>query len=134
MVAALLWFFGSALLGFQSHWKIYQSFSGHMAFLAVVNVSALVSMCLSTYEMAQGRFRYLWYVVPISAAKAIGLYMLTGYAFFEGILPKSWMQALAALNPCRLGFLLMAFLVTNLVVIGCQCVDTFGKRKGLRHE
>ena len=133
-IAAILWFFGASLLRLQTHWEIYQSLSGHMAFLAVVNMSTVVSTCLSTYETAQGRFRYLWYVVPISAVKAIGLYLLTGYAFFEGILPTSWMQALAALNPCRLGFLLMAFFVTNLVLIGFLCVDIFGNRRKLRNE
>jgi len=128
-IAALLWFFGAELLGLQEHWKIYQSLSRHMALLAVVNVSTIVIACLSTYETAQGRFRFMWYSLPITGFKALGLYLLTGYTFFEGAVPASWLQAVAALNPCRLGFLLTAFLATNLFLIVCLCIDIFGTGK-----
>jgi len=129
LVAVLLWFFGADLLGLQEHWKVYQSLSGHMAFLAVVNVSTVVVTCLSTYETAQGRFRYLWYLLPFIAFKSVGLYLLTGYTFFEGMVPPSWIRAVAMLDPCRLGFLLAVFLAGNLLMILCLCMDIFGSRK-----
>ena len=127
-VAALLFFFGEMLMGLVSTWKAYQPLSGHMALLALVNVSIVVGSCLITYETAQGRFGFLRYIVPILTMKAVGLYALTGYSYFYGILPNSWLDAVANFNPNRLGVLLWFFLAFNMVSDLCLVVDVFGRR------
>ncbi len=125
VVAVLLLFFGEMLMGLVSTWKMYQSLSGHMALLALVNVSIVVGNCLVTYETAQGRFGFMRYMVPILVVKAVGLYALTGYSYFYGILPDSWVDAIARFNPNRLGVLLGLFLAVNMVSDICLGVDVF---------
>lgn len=130
LVTAFLWAFGRNIMVLQDHWRVYESFAGHMAFLALVNVSTVVATCFSTYETAQGRFRFLWYVVPILVVKSVGLYVLTGYTAFVGIVPDSWIALVEELNPNRLGFLLASFLALNLLMIAFYVVDIFGRRRG----
>lgn len=132
IVAACLALGGRFLLGLQQQWRDYQGFSTHMVVLSLVNVTALLIACLTTYETAQGRFRFLWYILPLSIIKAVGLYLITGYTFFSGILPGRWLDCVAALQPNRLGFILGVFLAANIVSIACLVVDVLVKREPSR--
>lgn len=129
LVAIALWLGGGALLGLQEHWCAYESLSDHMAFLALVNALNSVVACFIAYETARGRFRFLWYAVPIIAMKAVGLYLITGYTFFIGMVPQSWIAALDAFNPNRLGFLLEVFFAVDVLLIVFFAADVFGRER-----
>ena len=125
LVAAFLYFSGSFILGLQDVWIPYQSLSLHMFWVCVLNVLLMANAAFTTYESARGSFRFLWYVVPITVVKGVGLYLLTGYTFFEGILPSSWLSAVATFNPNRLGFLLAVFIVAQVLISLCFVIDVF---------
>ena len=125
LVAAFLYFSGSFILGLQDVWLPYQSLSLHMFWVCVLNVLLMANAAFTTYESARGSFRFLWYVVPITVVKGVGLYLLTGYTFFEGILPSSWLSAVATFNPNRLGFLLAVFIVAQVLISLCFVIDVF---------
>ena len=96
-----------------------------MVLLAFNTTASAVGGCLITYETAQGRFRFLWYAVPIILLKAAFLYCITGYTFFYGILPESVLVMIGEFNPCRLSFVTIFFTVTQFVFTAMLAVDVF---------
>ena len=127
-VALLLLVFGRSLLGLTEQWRIYQPLAYEMFLLAVYNMLTVVCSCFYTYEAAQGRFRFLWYLLPLFSFKAVALYCVTGYTFFIGRLPQAWIDAVAALQPNRLDFLLYVFIGFHLVFLPLLVWDVFGRR------
>ncbi len=128
-VSLLLFLGGSALLGATAQWRVYQCFSFEMVLLAVCNTLTLANGCITTYEMAQGRFRFLWYLLPVCAFKMVLVYCVTGYTFFTGLLPQPWLDAVAAFNPNRLSVVLWTFLAFQLLLLPCLLFDAFGRRR-----
>ena len=118
---------GKDVLGATKLWQPYSDLSELMAFWSVNATLSAVATCLITYETAQGRFRFLWYAIPIVVAKALFLYAVTGYTFFEGILPNALLSAIEGLNPCRLSFVTGAFLVVQLLLTGVLLFDVFNR-------
>ena len=114
---------GSWLLTLQEQWCIYASLSWHMVLLSLVNVTTIMNSCFCTFEMAQGRFRFLWYLLPFILLKSVGMYVITGYTFFEGMLPDGCMQAMSEFNPNRLVVVLSSFLGVNIATTLFIVVD-----------
>lgn len=127
LVALLLLLGGRALLGLNEQWRVYQPLAFEMFLLAVCNTVTVANSCITVYEMAQGRFRFLWYLLPVCVFKMVLVYCVTGYTFFTGLLPQPWLDAVAALNPNRLDFVLYVFLGFQLVLLPCLLRDAFGR-------
>lgn len=122
--------FGKFILGLTSVWKTYQGLSFEMFLLCVYNVVRAVLNCLTTYEVAQGRFRFLRYFLPIFICEMGLIYCLTGYTFFNGLLPECCLAILASLNPNRLAFLLCFGLAFHLAVVPFFIYDIWSRRIG----
>ncbi len=125
LVSVFLLVFGRFVLGLSSVWRPYQSLSYEMFLLGLYNVEMVLVNCFMFFEMAQGRFRFLWYHLPVFAVKMVSLYCLTGYSYFDGILPGAWLEAVAAFNPCRLVFILEFFLAFHFLALVFYGLDTY---------
>ena len=128
-IAALLLVGGGALLGLNAQWRVYQPLAFEMFLLAFCNTVTVANSCITTYEMAQGRFRFLWYLLPVCAFKMVLVYCVTGYTFFTGLLPQPWLDAVAAFNPNRLSVVLWTFLAFQLLLLPCLLFDAFGRHR-----
>lgn len=126
MVGFVLLFTGTWLLELNALWADYASLSRFMLPICLLNALALSCNCLFTYEMAQGRFRFLWYAVPVQGMKCLFLYVTTGVSFFEGMVPASIVDAVNAWKPCSLSFWIGTLLVTHVVFALLLFVDVFG--------
>lgn len=107
----VLAFLGDDILELNCLWRPYSRLSGLMALWSVNTTLWSVGICLTTYEMAQGRFRFLWYAIPLVAAKAFFLYAVTGCTHLEGVLPRFILSVISEFNPCRLSFVTVVFIV-----------------------
>ena len=122
-VTASLYFAGSFILGLQDVWKAYQPLVPEMVLSSLLSVVVMANTAFSSYETACGSFRFLWYLVPITFIKGVGLYLLTGYAFFDGILPQNWLSVIATINPNRLSFILIVFILAQVLILLCFVID-----------
>ena len=114
---------GKDILGLTELWYSYSSLSGLMALWSVNATLSAIATCIITYETAQGRFRFLWYAIPIVLAKAMFLYAITGYTFFEGILPSALLSVIEGLNPCSLSFVTCTFLTIQVILTSVLLLD-----------
>ena len=114
---------GGGILGLTKLWQPYSSLSGIMAIWSANATLCAVAGCIITYETAQGRFRFLWYAVPIALAKSLFLYAVTGYTFFEGILPSALLSAIEGLNPCSLSFVTGTFVTIQAILTSLLMID-----------
>lgn len=128
-VGGLLALGGRWILSLQSLWSAYAPLAGMMFPICVLNVLLMVTGCLTTYEMAQGRFRFFWYALPLIAVKTGFLYAVTGAGFFQDIVPQTWLSAVMSWEPCRLKFVIMTLIVGQAVLTVCCFADVFGGRK-----
>lgn len=124
LVAAIVFFFGGDLLGLTETWRTYRPLAPHMTLMALTTAITVTGTCFITFETAQGRFRFLWYVVPLLAMKSVFLYAITGYGFFMGKLPAAWFAAIAEFNPCRLEFVLETLFVTQVAILAALLVGS----------
>ena len=131
LVTGLLAIGGDRLLSLTSTWRPYVGLSREMTLLALNSMLGIILGCLVSFEMAQGRFRFLRYLVPILAIKATLLFCLCGFTFFDGILPSAVISACEALNPNRLSFLVASFLAFNVVCVAFISIDVFIVRSRL---
>ena len=79
----------------------------------------------SAYEVAAGRFSFLWYWLPFSIVETGGLGMLTGFGIFNGILPDAVVHWMASLPAARLEFFvwwLLSFSTLQLLAVAGQLV------------
>ena len=127
LVGVLLAVCGDWILSLQSIWETYAPMSGIMFPICVLNVLIMVANCLVTYEMAQGRFRFFWYVIPILIVRCGFLYSVTGMSYFGGILPESIVSTVISWNPCRLSFIVTALVVGQVAVLVGLILDVFSK-------
>lgn len=114
---------GKQILELSQLWQPYSGFSGLMALWSVNTTLSAVAGCIITYETAQGRFRFLWYAIPLVMGKAFFLYAATGCIFFEGIFPNALLSAIEGLNPCSLLFVTCTFLTIQAVLTSALLLD-----------
>ena len=128
LIAGLLAIWGEWLLSLTSVWRPYVGFSGEMSLLALNSAIGIAITCLITFEMAQNRFGFLRYLVPLFAVKAVLLLSLSGCTFFGDLVPSALAGAVAAMNPNRLSFLVAMFLAFNAIGVAMLAVDVFTVR------
>ena len=129
LVAGLLALGGERLLSLTSVWRPYIGFSDEMALLALNSTVGIAVTCLVSFEMAQDRFGFLWYLVPLFAVKALLLLSVSGCAFFGNLMPVGIRPVIDAVNPNRLSFLVTAFLAFNVIGAVLLAIDVFTIRR-----
>ena len=115
ILSGALALFGRPLLSLKAEWAPYASLTPHMVALAVNGTIGMACLCMTTALMARSQFGFLWYCLPLSLGKSLLLYALTGYTFFVGIVPESWIKALETFNPCRLSVVICIMIVSSAV-------------------
>lgn len=121
---------GRWILSLRPEWAVYSSLTPHMVLLAVNCVLTTSINCFVTAFTARGQFGFFLYYLPVTFGFSTLLYALTGYTFFAGILPASWLDALAAFNPCRLIVIAWYMVATHFLVLAVLAFHAF--RKGGR--
>ena len=66
-------------------------------------------------EIAAERFSFLRYHLPLQAIFIALIFGLTGYGYFYGYLPNSWVDSIRDIDACRLDFLLTLIAILNLL-------------------
>lgn len=133
-VSLALLLLGPFILSLRPEWSQYSSLAPHMALLALNCVLSTDVNCFVTAFTARGQFGFFWYYLPLGLGFSVVMYALTGYTFFEGMLPTSWLQAIAAFNPCRLIVLAWYMVLTHLIMVVILSVHAFGMRSYGRCE
>lgn len=101
----------------KSDWTAYLPFVPHLLVLGIIHVIRGSTYSFVIYKIAKNEFDFAPYYAAIMASEAIMLYCLTGYAFFTPWMPTSWLDALVAINPCRLSVVLGIMLLHSTVVL-----------------
>jgi O-antigen/teichoic acid export membrane protein len=133
LLAAAFYGVGGWLLSLSSAWKDYVAYTPQLALLTVIFSLRSAIACFTNFEMACGRFRFVGYMTAIACAECALLYGLTGYSFFEGVLPDAWVGWMASLEAARLDFLLQVMFwaaALPLLGIALQMLLRFRERPG----
>ena len=121
-VTAIFAVCGRWLLGAVPLWRDYVCYAPLLTLYTLRLVLATAIGAFTTYEIAAGRFSFLWYCIPFGLIETGTLIILTGYGIFCGILPDGIVNWMASLNAARLDFFVWWFLgcstVQMLVVLG----------------
>ncbi len=93
----------------------YLSYTKEYMLLIFIYSSIAIWYCFINNEMASERFTFLRYHIVIQALFIALLFILTGYGYFYGYLPESWVNAIRDLNACRLSFILSLIAGVNIL-------------------
>lgn len=111
------------LFSLKADWQIYMPLIPHLFVLGVIYAARGVVHCYVVYKTAKNDFNFVSTYVIIYLSECFILYGLTGFTFFASWLPSSWMEVLAAWNPCRLSVVMGVMLLHTcamLVYVGLQ--------------
>ena len=107
--------FGRQLLGLLPHGDKYSEYwwaiPWHTAIIAISSLQGFYT----TAEMAAGRFGYLKWLIPIDMAYPILLLLITGYGYFQTIIPVSWAEFLSIHNIHSLDTMLWWMTAVNCI-------------------
>ena len=100
-------------------WRTYAGYSSELVVLTMRQTLFTTMAAFGTYEGASGRFRFLWYTLPLTVIEAGVLGMSTGYGLFESYSPAfaSWLKSLDA---AHIGFFL--WWMTAMVFLQLICM------------
>ena len=120
VLAAALCVFGKQILAFLPHGTEYANYWWAMPWLVGIATLNGISNLYMTAEVSANRFRYLLWFVPLYFLYPAAQLVVTGYGYFDGIFPESWMSFLSAHNIRSLAAALWWMTALNLLrVIFC---------------
>lgn len=115
LVAVGLAIFGRWLLGLIPAWQPYVSYTREMVLLSLALSFSFVSSNFYTYEAANNRFSFLAFWIPFLFLQMALQVCLTGYTFFDGILPCAFVEWMGELNVASLPNFVGLMLITSVV-------------------
>ncbi len=104
VVAVLFACFGRQILSIVPLWRDYVAYGPLLALFTLRLAICTTYSVFSTYEIAAGRFAFLWYWIPFAFLETGVLVVLTGYGAFQGILPPGVLDWMASVGAARLDF------------------------------
>ncbi len=121
--ALALYFLGGYIFELLPTCRPYSDYIPDMALLAFALAFNYACANFSEYEFACGRFAFLWWSLPLGLAQSAFLVCFTGYTFFNGILPQTFVDWMGSLNIASLRniiWTLIAFASIRAVFIFIQ--------------
>lgn len=115
-------------------WQPYVPFAPEMTLLTATYVVSMATSSFVNYEVAYERFSFLSYIIPIGILHTTFLICFTGYGFFRGILPHTWVDWMASLHIAKLSTILWISFAVNLIVFFINLIHLalrLLQRKGL---
>ncbi len=108
-------------------WRVYAGYSFELVVLTLRQALFTTMAAWGTYEGASGRFRFLWYTLPLTAVEAGVLGIATGYGAFESVSPvfASWLKSLDA---AHIGFFLWWMTAVSFLQLVCMMVHLYLRR------
>ena len=132
LCAAGLAIVGRPMFGAVPLWEPYVPYVTDMVILSLSLTLCIAFTNFFTYEMAESRFGFLLYYVPVSVIEIGFVVCFTGYDYFRGILSDSTVDWMRSLNVASLrNFLLVGIAgwLVNLVFVCCQMIRRMNKCK-----
>lgn len=131
-VTVLFVFGGKALLEAVPLWRDYVS-CWPLLVLYTLRLAICTTYCVfSTYEIAAGRFAFLWYWIPFALLETGALVVLTGYSAFNGILPSGIVDWMASVSAARLDFFVWWLLGCSTAQMLAVVVHVFWRTRRAR--
>ena len=122
VVTVLFAFCGRTLLETVPLWRDYVACCPLLALYTLRLAICATYGAFSAYEIAAGRFAFLWYWIPFALLETGVLVVLTGFSAFHGILPSGMVDWMASVSAARLDFfvwwLLGCSVAQMLAVVG----------------
>jgi len=133
VVTFLFFCCGRLILSAVPLWRDYVAYGPLLAlFTFRLSISTTYGV-FSTYEIAAGRFAFLWYWIPFSFLETGVLVALTGYGAFQGILPSCMVDWMASVGAARLDFFVWWLFVCSaaqMLVVVCHVLLRARRGKG----
>ncbi len=128
-VTLLLGIFGKWILGIVPLWRDYAPYALLLGAYALRMTIFSSTSAYYSYETAAGRFRFIWYWLPLSLLETGVLVAFTGYGAFEGILPDAAVEWMRNLNAGRLSFFIWWLLACSLAQAAAIAAQLFFEKR-----
>ena len=132
--AIICYFAKDYFLPFLPNGVAYLKYTKEFMLLIFIYSAIAIWSCFINNEIAAERFSFLRYHIVIQLFSVCGLFVLTGYGYFYGVLPTQWVDAIKALDACRLDFLLWFMAGVNFLRIVCLAIHLFCRRANANHN
>ena len=128
-VAALFAVFGEWILGVVPLWEDYVPYATLLSLFTLRTAVSATAGVFVSFEMAMGRFRFMWYYIPCVLVETMALVVLTGAGVFRGVLPDSAVDWMESVRAARLEFFVWWLLGASFVTLGCEALHALIRAK-----
>ena len=128
LVALPFFFFGGAILAMLPHGNQYMAYGWAIPWqIGVSTLSALTGLYV-TAEISANRFQFMMWMVPLDVIYPMIILLVTGYEYFDGIIPATWTAFLAAHNIRSLDAMLWWMTAVNAIK-ALFCLTSMARRR-----
>ena len=127
MLAGLLGLSGRQILSWLPHGTEYADYWWAMPWLVGIATLTWIPNLYTTGEASAFRFSFLKWWIPITLIYPIAQLLVTGYGYFDNIIPDCWIKFLDAHNIRTLATILCWMTIHNLAKTIC-CIAAMYKR------
>ena len=120
---AILYLFGRQIFELIPTCRPYVNYVPDMALMALTLTVGIIWTNYCNHETACNRFWYLTYGELLAVLQAAFLICFTGYTFFDGILPASFVSWMGSLRISNLHNFLIALLLFNVARVLAAALD-----------
>ncbi len=115
LLAALFGAFGGQVLSLLPHGAEYAAYGWVIPWMIAITTVNYLSSLYTTAETSANRFGFYRWMLPLQAAYALLLLLVTGYGHFAAFIPASWSAFLARNNVTTLSAMLWWMTAFGLV-------------------
>jgi len=108
-------FFGHFLLGLRDSWKVYQSYSGWLFILSLSASLTTFIVAHYTHENACRRYRYLYYLAPLTILELVILYGIWAVPGAQGVITNPFAFVMWTMLLARVLITICIFLEARLI-------------------
>jgi len=122
--------FGKSILSVLPNGRLYADYSVYLPLMTLFAAINMTVLCYTNIETAANRFSFLWWWIPLHVIYAAALLCLTGYGYFRGVVPDSWLVWVESVNPYQLKVvlgLICGCLLVKLAIVFLACLRRKGK-------
>ncbi len=98
--------FGETILLHLPHGKEYAAYSWAIPWMITIPTMTWIVSLYTGAELSAFRFGYMKWTIPLSLAYPALMLLVSGYGYFTGFMPSSWVEFLRHHNICSLGTML----------------------------
>lgn len=129
LLSVFFYFMGETIFNYLPNGNNYVAYARFIPWLIFINLLVSLQNFHTNTEVSAGRFKFLYWWIPISLLYVVALYFVTGYGYFESYLPIAVKDFIAKINITSIPSLLVWLTMGAALRFICSIFELMNQKK-----